>query len=118
METINYKELARRVGDCVLNNTIHPTASEYYEFDLFSGEDSYCIEHENKEECLKDADNCNHEQREIYQEYVITESGAEYLKRNTSEIVYYCEKLDLYLWGITHYGTSWDGVYTDIKKAY
>ena len=31
------------------------------------------------------------------------------------EIVYYSEELDLYIWGVTHYGTSWDYVLTDIK---
>lgn len=117
-EKISYKELARRVGDCVLNNTIHSATGEDYEFDLFSGEDSYCYKHEDKEECAKDNDACEHESKEIYQEYIITQSGAEYLQRNTNEIIYYCELLDLYLWGITHFGTPWDGVYTDIKKAY
>ena len=117
-ERVSYKELARRVGDCVLNNTIHSTASEHYDFDLFSGDDCYCYKHESKEECEKDSDSCEHESRDIYQEYIITESGAEYLKRNTNEIVYYCESLDMYLWAVTHWGTSWDGVYIDIKKAY
>ena len=37
----------------------------------------------------------------------------------TDEIVYYNEELDMYVWGITHYGTSWDYVLTDIaiKRA-
>ncbi len=117
-EKISYKELARRVGDCILNNTIHSETSEHYGYDLFSGDDIKCYKHETKEECKKDSDACECEHREIYQEYIITENGADYLKRNTSEIVYYCQSLDLYLWGITHFGTSWDGVYTDIKKAY
>lgn len=42
-------------------------------------------------------------------------SGADYLKRNTNELVFYSEKMNLYFWGITHFGTSWDGVYTSIK---
>ena len=27
----------------------------------------------------------------------------------------YNEQLDMYLWGITHFGTSWDYVLTDVK---
>jgi hypothetical protein len=29
--------------------------------------------------------------------------------------VFYNEKLDIYVWGITHFGTAWDYVLTDIK---
>lgn len=28
---------------------------------------------------------------------------------------FYSETLDVYLWGITHFGTSWDYVLTDVK---
>lgn len=40
--------------------------------------------------------------------------GAEILQR-AEEIVYYNETLDIYLWGVTHWGTSWDYVLTNIK---
>lgn len=118
IETVSYKELARRVGDCVLNNQIHSATGEKYDFDLFSGSDSRCYVHETEEECEEHSDKCEYDGVEICQEYIITQSGAEYLQRNTNEIVFYCEALDIYLWGVTHYGTSWDGVYTDIKNAY
>lgn len=114
MEKITYKELARRVGDCVLNNTIHGTAQEHYEFDLYSGDDCYCIKHEDRKDCTDECD--EYEAKDIYQEYIISQNSAEYLARNTDEIIFYCESLDIYLWGITHFGTSWDGVYTLIKK--
>ena len=52
---------------------------------------------------------------EVYQYYIISDGGARILKDLTDEIVYYHEDLDMYLWGITHYGTSWDYVLTDIK---
>ena len=55
---------------------------------------------------------------DIFQYYIISESGAELLRDYTNEIVIYCEKLDMYLWCITHYGTSWDYVLTDIKCNY
>lgn len=52
---------------------------------------------------------------EVFQYYIISEAGAEILKEWTDEIVWYNEELDLYVWGVTHYGTSWDYVLTDIK---
>lgn len=113
IEQVSYQELARRVGDCILNNEIH---RQEYEFELVNGADDYCTEHDTREECEKfNFNDCEYESVDIYQEYIITESGADYLKRNTNEIIYYCESLDMYLWGITHYGTSWSGVFTIIK---
>lgn len=52
---------------------------------------------------------------EIYQYYIISDSGARILENFTNEIVYYLPLLDCYVWGVTHYGTSWDYVLTDIK---
>ena len=55
------------------------------------------------------------EQPEIFQYYIVSDAGAELLKEYTNEILFYNEDLDLYLWGVTHYGTSWDYVLTDIN---
>ena len=52
---------------------------------------------------------------EIFQYYIISDNGAEILKDYTDEIVFYNETLDMYVWGVTHWGTSWDYVLTDIK---
>lgn len=54
-------------------------------------------------------------QQEIFQYYFISDAGAEILKIWTDEIVYYIDYLDIYIWGVTHYGTSWDYVLTNIK---
>ena len=54
-------------------------------------------------------------EKEIFQWYIISDNGADMLKRFTDEIVYYIPVLDIYIWGITHYGTSWEYVLTDIK---
>lgn len=51
---------------------------------------------------------------DIYQYYIVDYSGAEILKE-CNEIVFYNEELDMYVWGVTHFGTSWDYVLTDIK---
>lgn len=54
-------------------------------------------------------------QLEIFQYYIISDNLAQILQDLTDEIVYYIEYLDIYVWGITHCGTSWDYVLTDIE---
>lgn len=51
---------------------------------------------------------------EIFQYFIVDDNGARILKE-INEIVFYNEELDMYVWGVTHYGTSWDYVLTDIK---
>lgn len=50
---------------------------------------------------------------EVFQYFIVSDAGAE-LIQETNEILYYHEELDVYLWGVTHYGTSWDYVLMDI----
>ena len=52
---------------------------------------------------------------EIFQYFIIDSRGAEILEDYTDEIVFYNNDLDMYVWGVTHWGTSWDYVLTDIK---
>lgn len=51
---------------------------------------------------------------EIFQYYIISDSGADILCEFTNEFVFYNEELDMYVWGVCHYGTAWDYVLTDI----
>ncbi len=66
---------------------------------------------EEKEELEEEQYNCD----EIFQYYIISSYGAELLERETNEIIFYNDALDLYVWGVTHWGTAWDYVLTDIK---
>ena len=95
---LDYYTLSRIVGDCVLNNYIFEYVG-YENWDLESGE-------------YEDEDGYY---PEVYQFYIISDSGAEFLKDRTNEIIYYNSELDMYLWGITHFGTSWDYVLTNVK---
>lgn len=52
---------------------------------------------------------------EVPQWFIISGSGAEILSMWTDEIVLYSGEADIYLWGVTHYGTAWDYVLTDIE---
>lgn len=51
---------------------------------------------------------------EVFQWFIVDDWGARLLQE-INEIVYYNEALNMYLWGVTHYGTSWDYVLTNIK---
>ena len=100
---LDYRTLGKLVGACILNNNILEYAG-YENWDLVLGSDYSYSDEDDVEEFV-----------DVYQYYIISESGFNFLKDFTDEIVYYHDDLDMYLWGITHYGTSWDYVLTDIK---
>lgn len=58
-------------------------------------------------------DESNYE-KEIFQEIIVDNNGANILKDYTDEILYYNDELDMYVWCITHFGTAWSHVLTDI----
>lgn len=99
---VDYRTLAKAF-DAVLNNDIMgKTWGTLGEWEQVSG---YAEEDENGYEY-------GHE--DIYQFYIVSDSGAEILQE-AGEVVFYNETLDMYLWGVTHYGTAWDNVLTNIK---
>lgn len=95
---LDYYTLSKIVGDSVLNNDIFMKFG-YGEWALENG--------------LEEDEEGNY--LEVYQYYIITDSGARFLSDYTDELVFYNQELDMYLWGITHFGTSWDYVLTNIK---
>jgi hypothetical protein len=101
---VDYRTLAK-CFDAVLCNDItklfySDINGEYNEPELYNGSD-----YNEEEDYYYD----------IFQYYIISSCGAEILERYTDEIVYYIPVLDIYVWGVTHFGTSWDYVLTDIK---
>lgn len=88
---LDYKALADIVGDCILNNTVRSNTLEDWE--IVAGEFNTMV----------------------FQDYIISEHGYKLLEELTDELVFYNEKLDIYIWAITHFGTSWDYVLTDVK---
>lgn len=61
-----------------------------------------------------DYDEENDEYTDVYQWFIVSDNGAQMIQDYTDEILYYHEELDIYLWGVTHCGTSWDYVLMDI----
>lgn len=64
-------------------------------------------------EKIEELENEQDDDPEVFQWFIISDWGARLLQE-INEIVYYNETLDMYLWGVTHYGTSWDYVLTSI----
>lgn len=96
---ITYRTLADYVGDMVLCNNImyrYGNGLEVINFDNLFDE--------------------NGNEYDIFQYFIITDSGYEFLEEYApEEIIFYDDELDLYVWGITHWGTGWDYVFTNIK---
>lgn len=65
------------------------------------------------EEQIEELEREQDEPGEVYQWYIVSDPGSRILEE-AGEIVYYNETLDMYLWGVTHWGTSWDYVLTNI----
>lgn len=75
----------------------------------------YTNRKEELEEEKEDLEREQYEMPEIYQYFIISGNGADLLKELTNEIIFYLPVIDCYVWGVTHWGTSWDYVLTDIK---
>lgn len=88
---LDYKALANILGDCILNNTIRDRTFE--DWKIANGEFNEMI--------------CS--------DYIISQRGYEFLKEYTDEMVFYNENLNVYIWGVTHWGTDWSYVLTNIE---
>ena len=92
-----------RAFDHVLNNSIFELGQDIgYGWELVNGLD---FDYE-EEEII--------EEPEVFQWYIVSDSGAQIIQDYTNEILYYHDELDIHLWGVTHWGTGWDYVLTDI----
>lgn len=131
---VDYGTLAKAF-DAVLNNdVVGRTMAAGFDWELVSGwrDNSEQIEElreqieeleenaeenaeqiEELEEQIEELEEEQDETPEIFQWYIVSNSGAELLKE-VNEMVYYCSELDLYVWGVTHYGTAWSYVLTNI----
>ncbi len=119
---VDYRALAK-CFDAVLCNDIAKLFDNPYYFDLVNG-DYYYYENNNGDILsISEYDELEPEQQQqyneiyndIYQYYIIDSAGYRILTEHTNEIVFYNDELDIAVWGVTHYGTAWDYVLTDIK---
>lgn len=122
---VDYGALSEVVGDCVLCNNMEKRLCTT--MDVESDPDTlFKIEYteeefEENEELKEEYEDYyeyfenNKEMYDIFQWYIISDTGAQLLMNNTDEIVFYDEELEVYVWAVTHCGTRWDYVLTDIK---
>ncbi len=135
---ISYAELAKKVGDMVLFNS-HNDVDEFWyngliEQPLMTERLEELNEENRQYEIERIAQSTDESEKaklseeledmeqtsvydmceSIYQTFAITPEGARYLFNHTAEVISYSEKLGLYFWHISHYGTSWSGVYTTV----
>ena len=122
--TINneYNEIEQVNGFIDNSDEIEELQEEMDELlDMFKNEDDPQKEKEIEEQIDKLQEKIEELQEEqdnpgeIFQYYIVDDNLARILQELTNEIVYYIPILDIYVWGITHYGTSWDYVLTNIK---
>lgn len=88
---LDYRALAEILGNCILNNIIR--AETMMDWELVAGKfDSV-----------------------VMSDYIISEYGYSFLAEHTDELVFYNEKLDVYIWAVTHHGTNWSYALTNVK---
>ena len=95
---VDYYSLARSFDHIPCNDLINTTGG-FTKWELFCGE-------------LEDDETGT--EIEIMQYFIVSKPGAELLKE-CGEIVFYNEDLNLYVWGVTFYGVSWEYVLTPIR---
>lgn len=88
---LDYRTLAKMLEDCILNNSLR---SEIFEgWELVHGEVDQAI----------------------MQDFIISRYGFELLQEFTDEIVFYNDRLNIYIWAVTHWGTGWAYELTNTK---
>lgn len=122
-----YKSLYEQLDRCqfILANSLEQGLKNEENYALFDAMSEYNQEYygEMSDEELKDGYGWDGKEDrdefimemdypEIYQTYIIDEHTSEILK-DYGEFVYYNEDIDLWFWGVMHWGTSWDYVMGD-----
>lgn len=106
----NYSQIFYPDSNMILCNNV-PEVDESLIENIENG-DFITYYNENGDEC--DADEATDEQySEVFQWFIIDSSTANRIKRATDELIFYSDKLDVYVLGVTHFGTSWDYVGTE-----
>lgn len=91
---LDYRTLAHMLEDCILNNQLRAaTMGVIGEWEIVAGEFDEMI----------------------MQDFIISRYGFDILREYTDEIVFYNEELNVYIWGVTRWGTGWAYELTDVK---
>lgn len=103
----NFSQIFYPDSNMILCNNM-PQVDEHL-FENIANGDFITYYDENGDEC--DEDNAvDQSENDIFQWYLIDDGTADRLIRATDELIFYSEKLDIYVLGVTHFGTAWDHV--------
>ena len=91
---LDFRTLAKMLEDMILNNSIRSeTLGVIGEWEIVNGEFDEMIT----------------------QDFIISKYGFDILKEYTDEVVFYNERLDVYVWGVSRWGTGWAYELTNVK---
>lgn len=115
---IDYRTLSKSFDAVLNNNILEETTAKGYYWETVNGSEVSYYDNSKGEyvdyDDIEDWDNIAETYAEIFQFFIISDPGYQILSDLTDEIIFYNEELDIYLWGVTHWGTAWDYVLTDI----
>lgn len=112
---ISYATLASCFDAVLCNNIASNIFEEGEQVNGFIDYSDEINDAEGEIESIEEMQNEQDNPPEVYQWFIISDNGAEILNNLTDEIVYYLPSLDVYVWGVCHWGTSWASVSTDIR---
>lgn len=91
---LDFRTLAKMLEDMILNNSIRSeTLGVIGEWEIVAGEFNEMI----------------------MQDFIISKYGFNILKEYTDEVVFYNERLDIYVWGVSRWGTGWAYELTNVR---
>lgn len=116
---VSYGTLAKCFDAVLCNNIMQ--VEEYLLDNIVSGDFWYYedsegneITREEYEEKLENDEEAFEYPKDIFQWFIVSDNAFELLQE-AEELVLYSEKLDCYIWGVDHWGTSWNYLMTSIK---
>lgn len=91
---LDYRTLAKILEDCILNNSLRDeTLGVIGEWEMVNGQFDQMV----------------------MQDFIISKYGFDILKEYTDELVFYNDRLGVYIWAVTHWGTAWAYELTNVK---
>lgn len=96
------------VDEFLFDNIISGTLYSYYD------KEGNELSQEEYNEKLENDEEVDEVYDDVFQWFIVSDNAL-HLLEEAGELVLYSEKLDCYIWGVKHYGTSWQYVFTNIK---
>lgn len=88
-ERVNMETLGKAVRGVLNNGIIEKTSMYGIQWELISGNEE--------------------DSRDVCQYYIIDEDAAKLIiQKDKEQVIFYCEELDMYVWGVTTYGVPWE----------